>query len=144
MYSKTRGESSRFAVNPNFSTGEPIARRTGSVRRFNRRSTSLATTNGDGASRIEAAFSQLKLGIGDIDVITTPWDTRELRRTTKAVLAGHAVHARDPPSCRCNFLMVDEALVSNSAGITACTRAARPAPRSSTANRKATPAWSRY
>jgi hypothetical protein len=43
---------------------------------------------------------QLKLGIGDIDVITTPWDTRELRRTfTKAVLAGHAVHARDPPSC---------------------------------------------
>jgi hypothetical protein len=180
---------------------------------------------------LEAAFSQLKLGIGDIDVITTPWDTRELRRTfTKAVLghlpsslallwpgahaaqdsgivlltlwlklelrrhlgvarlplcrpgrpsrrprcdllcfplrggrdarhgrlwrrvrnqrlhrvrepprvllarqvfrlAGHAVHARDPPSCRCNFLMVDEALVSNSAGITACTRAARPAQR---------------
>jgi len=38
---------------------------------------------------LEAAFSQLKLGIGDIDVITTPWDTRELRRTfTKAVL-GH-------------------------------------------------------
>jgi len=25
---------------------------------------------------LEAAFSQLKLGIGDIDVITTPWDTR--------------------------------------------------------------------
>jgi len=38
---------------------------------------------------LEAAFAELKLGIGDIDVMTTPWDTRQLRRTfTKAVL-GH-------------------------------------------------------
>jgi carbamoyltransferase len=36
---------------------------------------------------LEAALAELKLGIGDIDVMTTPWDTRALRRTfTKAVL----------------------------------------------------------
>ena len=30
---------------------------------------------------LEAAFAELKLDIGDIDVMTTPWDTRQLRRT---------------------------------------------------------------
>ena len=36
---------------------------------------------------LNAAFAELKLGIADIDVITTPWDTRELRKTfAKAVL----------------------------------------------------------
>jgi carbamoyltransferase len=36
---------------------------------------------------LEAALAELKLGIGDIDVMTTPWDTRALRRTfAKAVL----------------------------------------------------------
>ena len=143
----TRRREGRAVALPSAPIFPPASREPGTreaFAEFKRRSTSLATASGGGASRIEAAFSQLKLGIGDIDVITTPWDTRELRRTsTKAVLAGHAVHARDPPSCRCNFLMVDEALVSNSARIWACTRAARPAPRSSTANRKATPAWAR-
>ena len=38
---------------------------------------------------IEAAFAELKLDIGDIDVITTPWDARQLRKTlAKAVLGG--------------------------------------------------------
>jgi carbamoyltransferase len=38
---------------------------------------------------LEAAFAELKLDIGDIDVITTPWDARQLRKTlAKAVLGG--------------------------------------------------------
>jgi len=36
---------------------------------------------------LDAALAERKLGIGDIDVMTTPWDTRALRRTfAKAVL----------------------------------------------------------
>ena len=38
---------------------------------------------------IEAAFAELKLGIGDIDVMTTPWDTRQLRRTFAKAVLGH-------------------------------------------------------
>jgi carbamoyltransferase len=38
---------------------------------------------------LEAALAELKLGIGDIDVMTTPWDTRALRRTFAKAVAGH-------------------------------------------------------
>lgn len=38
---------------------------------------------------IEAAFAELKLGLGDIDVMTTPWDTRQLRRTFAKAVLGH-------------------------------------------------------
>jgi carbamoyltransferase len=37
---------------------------------------------------LEAAFDELKISISDIDVITTPWDIRQLRKTfAKAVLS---------------------------------------------------------
>jgi carbamoyltransferase len=38
---------------------------------------------------LEAAFAELKLGIGDIDVMTTPWDTQLLRRTFAKSVLGH-------------------------------------------------------
>jgi carbamoyltransferase len=38
---------------------------------------------------LEAALAETKLGIGDIDVITTPWDTRALRRTFAKAVLGH-------------------------------------------------------
>ena len=38
---------------------------------------------------LEAAFAELKLDIGDIDVMTTPWDTRQLRRTFAKSVLGH-------------------------------------------------------
>ena len=38
---------------------------------------------------LEAALAERKLGIGDIDVITTPWDTRQLRRTFAKAVLGH-------------------------------------------------------
>ena len=34
-------------------------------------------------------MAELKLGIGDIDVMTTPWDTRQLRRTFAKAVLGH-------------------------------------------------------
>jgi carbamoyltransferase len=38
---------------------------------------------------LEAALTELKLDIGDIDVITTPWDARQLRKTlARAVVRG--------------------------------------------------------
>src|SRR5204863_667198 len=38
---------------------------------------------------LNAAIAELKLGIADIDVITTPWDILELRKTAaKAILSG--------------------------------------------------------
>src|SRR5215468_4150847 len=37
---------------------------------------------------LEAAFAQMRLGIRDIDVITTPWDMRALRRTSANAVLG--------------------------------------------------------
>jgi predicted NodU family carbamoyl transferase len=37
---------------------------------------------------LEAAFAQMRLVIRDIDVITTPWDMRALRRTSANAVLG--------------------------------------------------------
>ena len=53
--------------------------------RFNRQKHTLAFPR----RALAAAFAELKLDIGDIDVITTPWDTGQLRKTlAKAVVGG--------------------------------------------------------
>jgi carbamoyltransferase len=53
---------------------------------------------------LEAAFAELNIDIGDIDVITTPWDTWQLRKTlAKAVVGGlpasvHLLHPHAHPT----------------------------------------------
>ena len=50
--------------------------------RYNR----VKKTNKFPRQALTAAFAELKLGIGDIDFITTPWDLRSLRRTFLGIL----------------------------------------------------------
>ena len=52
--------------------------------RFNR----IKKTNKFPKHSVKAAFSELAIGIGDVDAITTPWDIRQLRRTYLSIVGG--------------------------------------------------------
>jgi len=52
--------------------------------RFNR----IKKTNKFPKHSVKAAFSELGIGIGDVDAITTPWDIRQLRRTFLSLVGG--------------------------------------------------------
>ena len=52
--------------------------------RFNRQKHTLAFPR----RALAAAFAELKLDIGDIDVITTPWEMRSFRRSAFSAVTG--------------------------------------------------------
>ena len=62
--------------------------------RYNR----IKKTNKFPKHSLRAAFAELNLGIGDIDVITTPWDVRQLRRTCLSIV-GAPLPAQPVASC---------------------------------------------